>query len=398
MTLTQMLVQNFKKFGPVRGPEFANELVAESVAQAKYNPRHFSIRQCAEESFGPGWEAKLRRFAGKKQAFNELTFESQDAVDVSAFSAVTGSVIVEQVEAGHAAAMAPVDGLVGRWDTPNNLDVQTVAYSGKASDKSKDLAPLEPYPKTGLTPYRITIPAPIKHGQIVQVSMEAVIADSTSQLIDGAREVGEQVGLERKKRILKVVLGITNNYKRNGTAYNTYLTSGAWINALDDFDQANGPEEFDRLYQLMEQMVDPITGEVVEINQSGLKLFVPGSNAVRTRKNVNAQTINDKSSTREIITANPMSLPEPMSDLQARAVLIAASVSSAIASTYAVFGETVKAFKERVVKDFEVLERDGELASEAGWEQDVVYAAKARFFGIPFVYDPYYVYRGRKTA
>lgn len=404
MTLTQMLVRAVKQYGPQRGPGFASDLVAESVASQNYDPRRFSFRQCAEEAFGTAWEAKLRRFAARKTAAvrrgesEELTFESQDAVDVSTFASVTGSVMIERVEAGHAAAMAPADGLVGRWDTPNNLDVQTVAYSGKASDKSKDLAPLEPYPRTGLTPYTITIPKPVKHGQIVQVSMEAVLADSTAQLIDGAREVGEQVGLERKKRILRVVLGITNNYKRNGTAYNTYLTSGAWVNALDDFDQANGPEEFDRLFRLMEQMVDPITGEVIEMNAANLKLFVPGSNTVRTRKNVSATEIRDVSGSRTVITGNPMSLPEPMSDMQARALLIAASVTSTIASTYAILGDTQKAFKERIVRDFEVLERDGELASEAGWEQDVVYAAKARFFTVPFVYDPYYVYRGRKTS
>jgi hypothetical protein len=68
--------------------------------------------------------------------------------------------------------------------------------------------------------------------------------------------------------VLDVVLGLTNTYSYRGTTYNTYLTSGNWINshsnALVDW------TDLDAALQLFSAMTDQETGERVLVTPSTL--------------------------------------------------------------------------------------------------------------------------------
>jgi hypothetical protein len=227
----------------------------------------------------------------------------------------------------------------------------------------------------------------------------------TADRLDAARRVGEAVALMETKDILSVVLGVTNPYKRNGSGINTYLTSGSWANRLDDFNQANGPEEFDRAEKLFDAMVDPTTGEVIQTPTTPPDIYVPRSNVVQTGMNIAAtQVWKDKNETagtfsRTTIAPNPFAgLPAPATDRLARKVLVDSGVSGSIADTYVVYGWMKMAFGYRYVRPFEVLEQDGELATEVGFNQDIVYACKGRKWGCAFVRDPMMVTLLRKTS
>ena len=63
------------------------------------------------------------------------------------------------------------------------------------------------------------------------VTREIIIADRTGILLKAAAETGHWCGLNKEKRVLDVVTGQVNNYKRNLTATNTYLTSGTYVNS-----------------------------------------------------------------------------------------------------------------------------------------------------------------------
>ncbi len=396
------LIDAYKTHGRDHGPGFHQELVAESVAAKKLPARRprFSIRRAAEHAMGPGWHASLSEYAGRRRFLDPLTAESTDpSVGATAFAAVTGAVMIEAIDAGYAMAMSDADNLVSNMDTPDDLDTATIAYRGKATDKALTVGEAQEYPKTGLSGWTVAVPRPEKIGLRCDVTLEAIVADRTSELIDAAGEVGEQVGIEVKERILRVILGITATYVLNGSSYNTYLTTGAWVNSLDDFNQANGVAEFDRAMQLMANMVDPVTGKNIEIRLNALQILVPPGNLFVTRRNFSTQEIRTTSGATEVVQGNPLAnLPAPISDPQMRRLLVEAGLTTTQADTYVIIADFKRAFGWRQVRPFQVLERDGELASEIGFNQDIVYSAKARAWGAAFVREPRYAYRMRKMA
>ncbi len=80
----------------------------------------------------------------------------------------------------------------------------------------------------------IETPSTTKRGFIVPVTKEAIFFDRTHLVLSRAAEVGEMLGLNKEKRLIDLVIGATNNYKWNGTTYNTYQAGDApWINVND---------------------------------------------------------------------------------------------------------------------------------------------------------------------
>jgi len=387
---------------------FAADVVAESIAEKKFMPRRdFDNRRAAAAAFGMGWEVRLEQLARQRIAVQPRgsgnVAESADGTDASVFLAQMSSIYTAEVERGYDLAQSSVDDLLFDYPTPDRLGEITVNQELMPTDKVREVAPGQPYPVSDFEGYNITIPRPIKQGQIARVLLEHMIEGQTADRLDAAFRVGEQARLAEKKMKLKLILGVDNTYKRNGTGINTYLTAGAYVNALDDFNQANGPEEFDRLERLFDDMTDPTTGEVISLSAGdALTVYVPRSNLVQTRKNVNATELwrdNGGTPNQTTVSPNPMEgLTAPVTDRLARKLITASGVSAAIADTYCVYGYFSKAFGFRTVRPFQVLEQDSELASEVGFNQDIVYACKARTWSVPFVRNPQFVTRGRKTA
>ena len=102
---------------------------------------------------------------------------------------------------------------------------------GRIGDKAEIVDEGASYPLVGLNEEYIDTPPTRKRGFIVPVTREIIVADRTGILLKAAGETGRWCGLNKEKRVLDVVTGIQNNYKRNGTATNTYLTSGAYVNS-----------------------------------------------------------------------------------------------------------------------------------------------------------------------
>ena len=84
-----------------------------------------------------------------------------------------------------------------------------------------------PYPHLGFGEDYIETPSTTKRGFIVPVTKEAIFFDRTHLVLSRAAEVGEMLGLNKEKRLIDLVIGVTNNYKWKGTTYNTYQTAHA---------------------------------------------------------------------------------------------------------------------------------------------------------------------------
>ena len=82
-----------------------------------------------------------------------------------------------------------------------------------------------PFPHAGFGERYIEAPSTTKRGFIVPVTKDAIFFDRTHMLLKNAAEVGEALGVNKEKRIAQLIAGITNNYKENGSSFNTYQTA-----------------------------------------------------------------------------------------------------------------------------------------------------------------------------
>ena len=133
-----------------------------------------------------------------------------------------------------------------------------------------------------------------------------VFFDRTGLLLQRCGEVAEFLGVNREKRVLDAVFGVTNTYKRNGTAYNTYQASSPWVNiagsnALVDWTDVEAAE------LLFDAMTDPNTGEPLAVMPD--TIIVPTALKHTARRIVNATEIrtgDGASATTQTLAANPL--------------------------------------------------------------------------------------------
>ena len=170
------------------------------------------------------------RLLDPRSAGGVSVLESTDGVDVTAFLNITGQVIYSKIMEAYTQEAFVVSKLV---DTiPTRLDGEKIPGISRVTDTIDEVGPGMPYPHLGFGEDYIETPSTTKRGFIVPVTKEAIFFDRTHLVLSRAAEVGEVLGLNKEKRLIDLVIGVTNNYKWKGTTYNTYQTSTPWINSL----------------------------------------------------------------------------------------------------------------------------------------------------------------------
>lgn len=253
-------LQELRRQYELLGPRKVCKHLEENIDQGKLRCQDFSIRDLFEALIPDGPEL-LRAISMRKSGGMSLV-EAAAAVDTSAFANITGQIVFNRVKERYQDPEFLWPQLFEQTQTAF-LNGELIPGIGRIGDKAEVVDEGQPYPTVGLTEEYIQTKPLVKRGFIVPVTREIIVADRTGILL---REAGEQAyweGLNTEKRALKVALGVTNNYKRNGTATNTYLTSGAYINSaantlVDWTDIENAELLFDAL-------TDPNTGELISV-------------------------------------------------------------------------------------------------------------------------------------
>src|SRR4051794_7206012 len=186
--------------------------------------------------------------------------ESSDGIDVTAFLNIAGQVIYSKIMEAYTQEAFVISKLV---DTvPTRLDGEKIPGISRVTDSIDEVGPGMPYPHLGFGEDYIETPSTTKRGFIVPVTKEAIFFDRTHLVLTRAAEVGEILGLNKEKRLLDLLLGVTNNYKWRGATYNTYQTVNPWVNVKS----ANALVHWtnvDAAEQLFADILDPNTGEPV---------------------------------------------------------------------------------------------------------------------------------------
>jgi hypothetical protein len=244
-----------------------------SCFNKKHGGNWFSLKGLAEATMGENWPDRLKAGSAQLMHGAGLLEGSVAAVDVSAFSNITGQLLIDRIRDNYEAPqfigdrlmeIAPVVG--------GNLGTHREPWLSRVKDDPGLLNPQQEYPETVFAEQYIDLPAVEKRGLRCSVSLEMITADKTKQAMARAEDVGFRLRYNREERQLKVVSGIVNNFKYMGTGYNTYNTSGLWINkqsgvVITDYRGIATAE------LLFSNMTDLVTGKAILIDPSKMMIL-----------------------------------------------------------------------------------------------------------------------------
>ena len=358
--------------------------LSEALQERHLSADDFSLRDLAESLVPDGrqWVRMLDPRAGG----NVSLLESTEGVDVTAFLNITGQVIYSKILEAYTQEAFVISKLV--QTVPTRMDGEKIPGVSRLDAEIDEVGPGMPYPHLGFGEDFIETPSTSKRGFIVPVTKEAIFFDRTHLVLSRAAEVGEILGLNKEKRLLDLVVGVTNNYKSNGTNFNTYYTSGPWVNAL----AANELEDWtnvDAAEQLFAEILDPHTGEPVLVR--GTTVLVMPAYRHAAHRVFNAAEITYAASGLSTTTtaANPLGNYRVEESRLAYRRIVASGVAAADAKKWWFMGDFRKAFA--YMENWPITVTQAPLNSEADFNNDVVLRFKASERGAAAVLNPRYV-------
>lgn len=386
---------NLKSLYESLGPRECVAKLREGMNRGLFKPEDFSLRELAEAFLGENWVKRLNPRAVARYGEVNL-LEAGEGVDVSAFSNITGQIFYNKILEGWTLATKVSDKLVSTVGT--KLDGEKMPWLSHVISEGDSIRPGMPYPEANFGERYIETPATTKYGMIVSVTKEAIFFDLTGQMLRAAGEVGEKLGYNKEKRVLKLVLGLTNSYKLNGTSYNTYNTSGGWINKAASTPLVDWTS-FEQAYVLFSKITDPDTGLPIQIEPKDV--FVMPAKYFTASRIANATEIEtvypgysasspSAPGNVKMTTGNPVPWKmAPLTSPIAYQLLINSGLTDSQAREYWYIGDFKKAFAYMENWPLTVTQAPNNNIKE--FEQDIVVRYKASERGVPAVIDPRYV-------
>jgi hypothetical protein len=220
------------------------------------------------------------------------------------------------------------------------------------------------------------------------VTKEAVFFDRTHLVLARAAEVGEILGLNKEKRLLDVVIGVTNNFSWKGATYNTYQASSPWINTLATNELVDWTN-VDKAEQLFADILDPATGEPVLVHGSTVLVMPAYRFAAHRVFNATELTFTAAGSATATVAANPLSGYQLHDSRLAYRRIVASGVAAADAKKWWFVGDFRRAFA--YMENWPITVTQAPLGSEAEFASDVVLRFKASERGAAAVLNPRFV-------
>ncbi len=366
------------------GAEQTVEHLSEALRDGHLKPEDFSIRDLAEAVVPGGSE--WVRMLDPRSSGSVSVLEAGDGVDVTALLNITGQVVYSKIMEAYNQEAFVVSKLVET--IPTRLDGEKIPGIARVADTVDEVGPGMPYPHLGFGEDYIETPSTTKRGFIVPVTKEAIFFDRTHLILSRAAEVGEVLGLNKEKRLLDLVIGAVNNYNWKGTSYDTYQTSGAWINSLASNELVDWTN-VDAAEQLLADILDPNTGEPVLVR--GTTVLVMPAYRHAAHRVFDAVQIQFTATDAETATVapNPLTGYRVQDSRLAYRRIMASGVSAADAKKWWFLGDFRRAFA--YMENWPITVTQAPLGSEAEFNNDVVLRFKASERGAAAVLNPRYV-------
>lgn len=359
------------------------------------------LKELAEAFLGEGWAREMERLSLVEQL---NLMEAPAAVTSKIFPKVISQLLFSEirrqfeVEANVFSPLFPVipSDIVGQEIVPSITRIDP--------DDLRDVAEAQSYPRVGVTEEYFTLPAKQKRGGIIELTREAVRLDRTGLLVDQSREVGSALGAARENACIDVLIGQVNNYIRLGSASNTYLTAGSYVNRATSA-PLNDWTDVDAALQLLAEIPDPNTGEPIAANLNPRHLVVMPRRLMTARRILSATETrgdaNETAGTRSEVTIaeNPLSglnLQLLTSQRLYHRVLRGPESEAAKAQAGWFIGSIDEAFAWYEVWPLEVMQQGRE--SHDSFDRDIEMKFKASYFGVAAVREPRKIARFEDSA
>ena len=220
------MFDSYKRDPRIENPaEYLHDQVQESLDSGEIKPEDFSLRDLFTNLVPSGWEM-LHDWDRSRRRGGHIVMEAVHAVDSATFASITGQLVFSAVQDSMALDEGISDQLVTVFPSQFQNAELVPGITAVSDEFADEVAEGDPYPIIGLAAEDITLPRAEKHGGILPITREAIIADRTGVLIERAQTVGRAAGLRKEKDILRVVIGGVNPYIRKGEARNTYASTG----------------------------------------------------------------------------------------------------------------------------------------------------------------------------
>lgn len=347
----------------------------------------------AEALVGREWVQSMRPTGGVS------VLEAGEVVDTTAFSNITGQIFYNQYLQGYNAPEFVFTSLT-RTQPTNLADGEKIAGVTQIKEEiGKGIKEGMPYPHVGFGEAYVQTPALRKDGAIMALTKEMIWSSKGGQFLRGAKEMGELDGFEQELRLVDHYIGAINTYKRNGTSYNTYLTTGAWVN--DQENPIGDYNDIDASRLLMADQKDPDTGKRISVSQGAMTVVCSPFRTMKFRSLLNAtevRTGDGASSSVATTFSNPVAgmftLRESM--LMYDRLQSELSVSATDAKEYWLHFDASKFVEIREGWPMTVMQAPPQNRLE--FERDIIQQYKVSSFRTPAIMEPRVSVRNKATS
>lgn len=250
------------------------EDIGQALQKKELRSEDFSLKQLFRNFVKDGYE--LFEALNPMQETGKINLR-EAAVSTSDFSNITGQIFYNEL-------LGAFDDptLIGNQlieTVPTSLDGEKIAGISNLSDDIDSVGESKPYPRAGVQEDYVETPQTTKRGLIVPVTKEAVFFDRTGQVLERCRNVSRVMAINKEKRILDCVLGVTSSYNRKGrgvvATYGDNSGNHDWDNllastALQDY------TDIEAAMLLFDAMTDPNTGEPIMLSNN-IQIVVPSA-------------------------------------------------------------------------------------------------------------------------
>lgn len=280
----------------------------EAISNRAYSGNDFRVRDLFENFVPDGREIVASWNPQQPGGTRSGVTLAEAGVDTSAFANITGQIVFSEVLQAFENPMFLAPRLART--VPTGFSGERIPGMGQIGDNAEEIGEGQPYPMAGFAEEWVETPETTKRGLIVPVTKEVVFFDRIGMILQNAADTGTWLAVNKEKRVLDVVTGITSTYKRNGAAsavatYGDNSGSHDWdnlaaSNALQDW------TDIENALLLFDDLTDPNTGEPIVVNPN--QLLVPTALSFTAQRIVGATEIREVTNTNTTtLSRNPLS-------------------------------------------------------------------------------------------
>lgn len=309
-------------------------------------------------------------------------------VNTAMFSNITGQIVFSMILDEWNDPVYIADSLV--TNTPTSFSGERIPGIGAIGDEAEVIGEGEAYPMAGVSEEWIETPETTKRGFIVPVTKEAIFFDRVGLVLKRAGDVAKWLRVNKEKRVLDAVLGITNTYTRNGGATTNTYGDNSGTHDWDNLAASNALADWtdiENALLLFDDLVDPNTGEPVLVNPN--TIIVPTALSSTAQRILSATEVREVTNTNTTtISANPLAMPRTGGTNAASWNVVSSQyvkARSSSASTWFI-GEPQAAFA--YMENWPISTTEAPTNSEMEFTHDIVSRFKVSERGVPAVIEP----------